>query len=235
METEDDFLKNLPIELAHALFRVAESVRHQELKSRIETWGVTFLESSLLSDVKSIGRDIHILEHMIILGEAIGEIPYYSSEILRAQFEKVKSAIRQHNEERVAKLSISRLFSDNDNNIGIVNNNKLGVNSIESDSGGPPSMLYHEEVNPIFITEHKSKRNNLNASNSTERRDLIVKKIRQLGNAAMKDLIAEFESVSERTLRYDLQKLCDQSVLERMGNGGPASFYRLREIPVTAH
>src|SRR3989338_3045526 len=95
METEDDFLKNLPIELAHALFRVAESVRHQELKSRIETWGVTFLESSLLSDVKSIGRDIHILEHMIILGEAIGEIPYYSSEILRAQFEKVKSAIRQ--------------------------------------------------------------------------------------------------------------------------------------------
>lgn len=214
METESNFFKNLPIELTHALFRVAEPMRHQELKSRIETWSVTFLESSLLSDMKSIGRDIHMLEHMIILGEAIGEIPYYSSEILRSQFEKIKSAMRQHDEERIAALSIKDIFTDN----------------IETNNMDFSPIPRHQKADFSLNISHIGKRNDLETS--IGRRNLLVEKIRQLGNAAMKDIAAAFPSVSERTLRYDLQKLCEHAVLERVGNGGPASFYRPKEISV---
>lgn len=212
METESNFLKNLPIELTYALYRVAEPMRHQELKSRIETWSVTFLESSLLSDMKSIARDIHMLEHMIILGEAVGEIPYYSSEILRVQFEKIKSAMRQYNEERIAALSIKDLFAD----------------SVETNNGDFSSVPHRQKADFPLNIGHIDKRNDLETS--IGRRNIIVEKIRQLGNAAMKDIVAAFPSVSERTLRYDLRKLCERAVLERVGNGGPASFYRPKEI-----
>lgn len=66
---------------------------------------------------------------------------------------------------------------------------------------------------------------NSNGISGTIRQSAMIEKIRQSGNAAMKDLIASFPEVSERTLRYDLQKLCTQGVVERIGNGGPSSYY----------
>ena len=42
----------------------------------------------------------------------------------------------------------------------------------------------------------------------------------------LKEITSEFPGVSERTLRYDLQRLCRQGAIERVGNGGPASYYR---------
>ncbi|MBI4093292.1 MAG: DeoR family transcriptional regulator [Candidatus Kerfeldbacteria bacterium] len=44
----------------------------------------------------------------------------------------------------------------------------------------------------------------------------------------MKDLIAEFPDVSERTIRYDLQRLLQHGSVERVGNGGPASYYVIK-------
>jgi len=68
---------------------------------------------------------------------------------------------------------------------------------------------------------------NGNGINAAMRQTNIADFIRQCGNAAMKDIIVAFPDVSERTLRYDLQKLCDQDLIERAGNGGPSSYYRL--------
>ena len=66
---------------------------------------------------------------------------------------------------------------------------------------------------------------NGNGANSIIRQSAICNVIRQLGKASMKDIIAEFPEVSERTIRYDLQKLCNQGSLSRIGNGGPSTYY----------
>lgn len=66
------------------------------------------------------------------------------------------------------------------------------------------------------------------------RQPAIINKIKDSNPSAgsgqagcrLKDLVAEFPDVSERTLRYDLQRLCGQGIIERVGNGGPASYYR---------
>ena len=70
--------------------------------------------------------------------------------------------------------------------------------------------------------------NGSNNINTAIRQSAIINRIKSgNGNGCrLKDLITEFPDVSERTLRYDLQRLCEQKVIERVGNGGPASYYR---------
>lgn len=251
MEIKENFLGNLPIELAHALFRVAGSLRSEELKKRIETWSVTFIESTTLSNFQTIASSIHILEQLVILGETVGEIPYHSSKVLYPQFEKVKSAIRQYEAELAANSAIDHLFTnqESDHRETVMASplserplSKIAYKNSESDNTPLITLSeFNSQVNSQgfvkFDSDYKKGLNKTideipqkyDSGASTERRELIVQKVRQLGNTAMKDLIAALPSVSERTIRYDLQKLCEGLVLERVGNGGPASFYRLRE------
>lgn len=94
-------------------------------------------------------------------------------------------------------------------------------------------------VNPAIdtagdiVTKLAAEKNLLNDwANAAIRQSAIVERIRQSGNEGIKlrAIIAEFPGVSERTLRYDFQKLCSQGILERIGPGGPASSYRVRVI-----
>lgn len=63
---------------------------------------------------------------------------------------------------------------------------------------------------------------------SDKRQAAIAEKIKELGNCRLKDLMEYMPDVSERTIRYDLQKLIESKVIERVGGGGPFSFYRAR-------
>ena len=71
---------------------------------------------------------------------------------------------------------------------------------------------------------------NGNGLASAIRQSAILEKIRQSENrqAPLKEILAAFPEVSERTMRYDLQKLCGQDVIERVGNGGPGSYYTIK-------
>jgi|GEM_PF-3640267 len=71
-------------------------------------------------------------------------------------------------------------------------------------------------------------------STAGERRRLIVETIRQNPNARMRDLLAALGSVSERTIRYDLERLVSSGKIDREGVGGPATWYRVRQ-GVTTH
>lgn len=85
---------------------------------------------------------------------------------------------------------------------------------------------------PVLVeNEHQENSNgnsngNGNVVNSAIRQTAMLEKIRQLPDCRMKDLVAAFPEVSERTLRNDIQRLCDTSMIERIGNGGPNSYYK---------
>lgn len=59
------------------------------------------------------------------------------------------------------------------------------------------------------------------------RQSMILEKIRQLPNCQLKDLTSSFTDVSERTLRYDLQKLFGHGLVGRMG-AGPSTCYVIK-------
>lgn len=100
------------------------------------------------------------------------------------------------------------------------------------------STIISKDISDVFskvpaIKEEVAEANgnsngNGNGISSTIRQSAIIEKIRQTGNTAMRDLLAAFPEVSERTLRYDLQKLCNQGIVDRIGNGGPSSHYAIR-------
>jgi DeoR/GlpR family transcriptional regulator of sugar metabolism len=65
----------------------------------------------------------------------------------------------------------------------------------------------------------------------------MIEVIRQSGNSGnpaigcrLKELQNALPDVSERTLRYDLQRLIESGKIERLGSGGPATFYRARSV-----
>jgi hypothetical protein len=62
------------------------------------------------------------------------------------------------------------------------------------------------------------------------RQSAILGKIRQSGNCRMKDLQDVLPGCSERTIRYDLQSLLEQKLIERIGNGGPSVFYQMGQM-----
>ena len=53
----------------------------------------------------------------------------------------------------------------------------------------------------------------------------ILDKIRGLDNFQLKDIVGALPDFSERMIRYELQKLCEQGALERKGGSGVSSFY----------
>jgi len=63
---------------------------------------------------------------------------------------------------------------------------------------------------------------------SAIRQSVILEKIRQIGNCRIKDIQDTLPDTSERTIRYDMQNLTKQGLVERVG-GGPSSYYRVRE------
>ena len=69
------------------------------------------------------------------------------------------------------------------------------------------------------------------------RQSAILSKIRSLSGAdssgnsvgcRMKDLMAFFPDVSERTIRNDIVRLLSQGFIERVGVAGPSSFYVIK-------
>jgi hypothetical protein len=61
------------------------------------------------------------------------------------------------------------------------------------------------------------------------RQSSILERIRQSGNCRLKELQEILPGTSERTLRYDIESLIAQNRIERVGTGGPAIYYRIRQ------
>jgi len=95
-----------------------------------------------------------------------------------------------------------------------------------------PAIAGLEVKNPAMVRPGSSQENPANDDNPAKRQSAITERIRQAGDKPVqfKDIIAAFPDFSERTLRYDLQHLSNQGVLERLGPGGPATYYKIRVI-----
>ena len=135
--------------------------------------------------------------------------------------------------ESVVKLAVSIYEMES-------NNAKVIIGEIESLNAAMRQIAGLEELPHLpdmFSKNFDSIADNQESGNlapsglsSTIRQSAVLEKIRQSENrqTQLKDLLAAFPDVSERTMRYDLQKLCNQGVIERVGNGGPGSYYTLK-------
>lgn len=200
------FVNQKAKEISLALVKISVYIRRKELRSKIEDLSLVLLARVAAKDWEAALTTIDVLNMMVDFGKTIYQIEPINAKILLQELNILNSAIRQIaglNEENGEKVDISGLFSK----VPAVFDNQI-VEQDNHDTNGVNS--------------------NGNGINSTIRQSAILEKIRQSGKVSIKDLIAEFPEVSERTLRYDLQKLCNQAMIERIGSGGPATYYILR-------
>jgi len=195
-------------EISLALIKISVYVRRKELRQRFERIAFQLIEDAANRNFVELLAATDALNGLVRFGKLIYEIEPINADMLLQEVNYLNSEIRQKlgfsggKKEEVGRI-FAKVATTNEGNLY---HSAMANESAESGNG------HHDNGNG-------------NGISGTIRQSAIIEKIRQSGNTAMKDLIAAFPEVSERTLRYDLQKLCNQGVIERIGNGGPSSHY----------
>jgi len=239
------YLKDKAREISYALVRVSFYIKRQDLKARLEKLAFELLEDSAKVSVDINSEhltkaltDISALDSLVRLGYSIYEIEPVNANILVEQLDELNSAIRQSGKLDEELPNLEDFFSNKPNDLGEGKNEEVSTSSFGSSQGSNSRYIdlnRLENLDSADVRETSKKEENGNFSselktsglNAAMRQSEIANKIKSCNSSGcrLKDIIAEFPNISERTLRYDLQKLCDTGVVERIGNGGPASYY----------
>ena len=78
-------------------------------------------------------------------------------------------------------------------------------------------------INHMAIRQKVSSADDMDVQESWQ--ELIYKKLREIGKASTKELTFYFPQISERTIRFYLQRLVENGLIERIGSTGPGSYY----------
>ncbi len=191
-------------ELAYAAFRISESVPDKRsFQEPLEAMALGLLNAALEGDKLGIEKSIGFLTIYLRFGSDAGLVSQENRDLMIAEMGKLDSALAGLNQAKNAPhVELGKIFT--------------------------PMDLAAPMRNPARTRQTKSEFQT-DSSSFKDREKVILERIRQLGNCRLKDITEALPDSSERTIRYDLQALLGEGVLERVGNGGPATFYRLKE------
>lgn len=208
-------------EIAYALFRISTVIPQSDFKARLERSALSILEYSSLNNTNLLSSSLALAEKYLHFGEEFGFVSGSHAGVIRQEIVKLASEIAgNNNPAKLPDLDIAGIFSDSGN---------IHNESIPEVIDSP--IEYEEDAGTIISAEDDEEIGRGNAK-SAMRQSAILEKVRQIGNCRIKDLQEILPDVSERTLRYDLQQLVEQGLLEKVGTGGPAVFYRMRVFAI---
>jgi hypothetical protein len=200
--------------ISEALIRIAAYIRTNSLRAKTEEAAIDLLGAVLLRDERQSLMIIESIRGFLSLGEQICEIEPSNVSFLSKKLNWLDSAIRQDNLGRYEKVDTRRIFSSEKDETVFNNseNSQVTADSATSQSNSESSSEETEGSNPAI------------------RQERIAGFIRQVadGKAQMKDIAAALSEVSERTIRYDLEKLVQKGIVKRVGDSGPNTHYVIK-------
>ncbi|MCR4328069.1 MAG: DeoR family transcriptional regulator [Patescibacteria group bacterium] len=187
-------------EISYALCRIAAYAR-PAFASKIESCALDILESSINKDSKELHNITNRAVSYLRMGSDLGNLNKANVDIILREIGLFKSAISSgvHEDSEIEGIFSSGHDSEK--------NKQRSINTSVSESG-----------KDVPAPEDRQ--------SAKTRQDSIAEFVEEIGNCRMKDLLEHFPSISERTLRYDLQNLVESGVLDRMGEGGPGISYQ---------
>jgi len=93
-----------------------------------------------------------------------------------------------------------------------------------------PGQVFYEKSPAIVRNSPEKSGNDLMGAEQAEGRKHVI--LEMLGRRAMchiSDLVEAMPKTSQRTLRNDIRRLVRNGLVERIGSGGPNSFFRLKQ------
>lgn len=223
-------------EIAYALIRLAAYVRRKDFRSRLENLALALVESASAAEPDAALATSASIQNIVKLLASVYEMETVNARILLGELIKFDSAMRQ-SFGIDALPDISTLFSSGNAASAVAELPYSSESAIDVADGMRETKVDIDGDTDSPVVHDKSQSNMVSVG-SAIRQSAILDKIKvscsdvsgggAIKGCRMKDLIAEFPDVSERTLRYDLQRLLQHGSVERVGNGGPASYYVIK-------
>ena len=198
-------------EISYALFRVAGILKNGSLTKQLEDQAIKILSTATLKDYAGCLLVLNSTEYLLRLGTDVNLINPANSYLIINEIGNFNSAIAEF--ENTAKLP------------------DLNLEPIFSKKPIPVDNM------PKVKKEHKEDRKKQSEETSIDdkapikaaiRQSAILERIRQFGNCRLKDMQEFLPDVSDRTLRYDLQTLTEQGLIEKVGTAGLSSHYQIK-------
>lgn len=216
-------------EIAYALFRLAGVLKRPSFADQLESRGLALLSAAIAEDHAVMATVSRGIECLLKFGGDLGAINRANVDTIATELKGFNAAIAEL--EKSAKpeaVGLADIFSKSSVSVNC-------PHSAEEVSVAKSAERIEIENNGLNGDSHShtiAMNNNGNGGNNVVkvamRQSAILERIRQNHDCRLKDIQEALQDVSERTIRYDLQNLLEQGLIDRSGNGGPATFYRAK-------
>lgn len=194
-------------EVAYAMFRVAGVSGSQAIKDALERFGASVIEHAALGRASDLRNVIDGARYMLHLGTNVGSVNIENAETIMRALDELGVEAERSFAAMPAPAKLEDIFDRPQN----AEENSV----IPADTGIRVDQRVPKQASSL--------------KTSGERQSVIFQKIRQSGNCRLRDIQEVLPEVSERTIRYDIDYLIGNGLIERFGSGGPATFYRIRD------
>lgn len=209
-------------EISYAVFMISGRVAAESLKERLEHQSTALLENISSDAYEKGNKTLGTLSYLLKFGADVNLINPENSRLVVEEIDALSQQITEFiNSAKLSEVNLSRVFTKlPDAATTKVNNNLAAI---------PKDKKQLDFSVEKRQTEIKAKADSAHSLvKSAMRQSTILEKIRQNNNCRLKDIMESIPEASERTIRYDLQDLISKGLAERIGSGGPATYYRIR-------
>jgi hypothetical protein len=234
---KERFILTKSYEIAYALFRIAATMlQEKDFSERLRAAGAGFLEASAVQDYAAVRKSLQAAECLVKFAGDLNLMGSTNADtLLREVYVLDAAVIERMRAAKTHEIDLAEIFSKPEWTPTVTATNEEEGDTAKNDNAATAARYIKEE--PVAELEPESQTesdmpvatNSIGFIKAEIRQSAIMDKIRQSGNCRMKDLQDVLPGCSERTIRYDLQSLLEQSMIERVGNGGPSVFYRMRQ------
>lgn len=258
MEKKREILSQKAFEIGYAVFRVVRSLKEgSSLAHYLENRVLDLVDTVLIGEYERAKISGEALNYLLHLGSEAGYVGENIFNIVKREIDSlIKGMGELPNSTKFPEIDPKSLFlnkklSSLADYIGEVKETlkedvtpeELELEKIASKIGSKVNIPEVKAVNsfnddedlimpgsmkPAISGNSASKPSPVGSATGGDRLSVILDTIRESGYCRLRDLQEIFPEFSERTLRYDIEKLANQGVIERVGNGGPATFYRIK-------
>jgi DeoR-like protein with HTH domain len=220
-------------EIAYALFRISAKIAESSIKEMVESKAIDLLVFVNAEEYDSAAKAVAAIDALVKFAVDLNLINIANGDILLREISIMHEVVIECLD-KSDEVDASKFFSkqkesvvkDVDRARPSVVMPRLAV--IPAEAG----TQERKSLDPVFQRGDNvvQSGNPANVIKSGNRQIAILDKIRQSGNCKLREIQDILPDCSERTIRYDLEDLIERNLVERVGAGGPAVAYRIRQM-----
>lgn len=245
MDNSSQTVRTRAFHISYALIRLSRSTPGT-FSSYFESYAIDILDRVVSRDFLGSRQVLESIDYILKLAVEGDKVSQNNFELISREVESLNLEISELENAAMlpnidlsgifaTKTAVSEHFNDAASKSDFAPASESEVPTYGVSSSNQNSKLYGEDVlikEPSYVDTTQGVKEDLvrepERATWEMRQSAILDRIRQRGYCRLRDIEEAFTDTSERTLRYDLQHLIEKGLVERIGSGGPASFYRVK-------